>query len=86
MTSRYREGLTDDKNGALERLALAVKAHCIHAGCHHHPEYKDNALRHFEVITAGVTLAAFVRAALAVELGDFAPTDQLVQEAKALAG
>jgi hypothetical protein len=51
-----------------------------------HPEYKDNALRHFEVITAGVTLAAFVRAALAVEPGDFAPTDQLVHEAKALAG
>lgn len=57
-----------------------------YAGCHHRPEYKDSALRLFEVITEGITLTAFVRAALAVELGDFTPTDRLLQEVEALAG
>ncbi|WP_405467178.1 DUF6420 family protein [Streptomyces canus] len=78
--------LTDEKNAAYTRLALAVKAHCVQAGCRHHPEYEDNALRIFEVITEGITIAAFVRAALAIELGDFTPTDRLLQETEALAG
>ncbi|MFD7439732.1 DUF6420 family protein [Streptomyces sp. NPDC059861] len=44
------------------------------------------ALRIFEVRTGSIALAAFVRAALAVELGDFAPADRLLQEKEGLAG
>ncbi|MFI6341371.1 DUF6420 family protein [Streptomyces sp. NPDC050535] len=43
-------------------------------------------LRIFEVRTADIALTAFVRAALAVELGDFTPADRLLHETEALAG
>ncbi|MFE4574604.1 DUF6420 family protein [Streptomyces chartreusis] len=78
--------LTDEKNTAYKRLALAAEGHCVHAGCRHRAAYADGMLRIFEVRTGSIALAAFVRAALAVELGDFTPTDRLLQETEALAG
>ncbi|WP_128380434.1 DUF6420 family protein [Streptomyces cavernae] len=78
--------LTDEKNAAFKRLALAAEGHCVHAGCRHHAAYADGVLRIFEVRTGSIALAEFVRAALAVELGDFTPTDRLLQETEALAG
>lgn len=78
--------LTEEKNAAFKRLALAAEGHCVHSGCRHRPAYADGVYRIFEVRNASITLAAFVRAALAVVLGDFAPADRLVQEAEALVG
>jgi hypothetical protein len=42
--------------------------------------------RFFEVRKGSIALTPFVRAALAVELGDFSLTDWLMQESEALAG
>ncbi|MGW1544420.1 DUF6420 family protein [Streptomyces sp. NPDC002309] len=78
--------LTDEKNAAFKRLALAAEGHCVHAGCRHRAAYADGVLRIFEVCNGSVALAAFVRAALAVELGDFAPVDRLWRESEELAG
>ncbi|MET9562513.1 DUF6420 family protein [Streptomyces tauricus] len=78
--------LTDEKNAAYKRLALAAEGHCVHAGCRHDAAYTDGVLRIFEMRTTSITLAKFVRAALAVELGDFTPVDRLLQETEALAG
>ncbi|MEU9397665.1 DUF6420 family protein [Streptomyces sp. NPDC048324] len=78
--------LTDEKNAAFKRLALAAEGYCVQSGCRHRAAYADGPYRIFEVRNASITLAAFVRAALAVELGDFAPADRLAQEAEALAG
>jgi len=78
--------LTDEKNAAFKRLALAAEGHCVHAGCRHRAAYADGVLRIFEVRNGSIMLAAFVRAALAVELGDFNPADRLLQETEALAG
>ncbi|MYQ39872.1 hypothetical protein B046DRAFT_06122 [Streptomyces sp. LamerLS-316] len=78
--------LTDEKNAAFKRLALAAEGYCVQSGCRHSAAYADGVYRIFEVRHGSITLAAFVRAALAVELGDFAPADRLVQEAEALAG
>lgn len=78
--------LTDEKNAAFKRLALAAEGYCVQAGCRHHAAYADAVLRIFEVRNGSIALAAFVRAALAVELGDFTPTDRLLQETEALAG
>ncbi|MDC2960423.1 DUF6420 family protein [Streptomyces gilvifuscus] len=78
--------LTDEKNTAFKRLALAAEGYCVQSGCQHRPAYADGVYRIFEVRNASIALAAFVRAALAVELGDFAPADRLVQETEALAG
>ncbi|MGW3311077.1 DUF6420 family protein [Streptomyces sp. NPDC001073] len=61
--------LTDEKNAAFKRLALATEGHCVQAGCRHHAAYADGVLRIFEVRNGSIALAAFVRAALAVELG-----------------
>ncbi|EGX54624.1 MULTISPECIES: DUF6420 family protein [Streptomyces] len=63
--------LTEEKNVAFKRLALAAEGHCVQAGCRHRAAYADGVLRIFEVRTGSITLAAFVRAVLAVELGDF---------------
>ncbi|TVZ90546.1 DUF6420 family protein [Streptomyces sp. BK340] len=78
--------LTDEKNNAFKRLALAAEGYCVQARCRHRAAHADGVLRIFEVRTGSIPLAAFVRAALAVELGDFTPTDRLLQETEALAG
>ncbi|PNG19134.1 DUF6420 family protein [Streptomyces cahuitamycinicus] len=78
--------LTDDKNAAFKRLALAAEGCCVQAGCRHGAAYSGGMLRIFEVRNGSIALAAFVRAALAVELGDFGPTDRLLQETEAQAG
>ncbi|MGW1437664.1 DUF6420 family protein [Streptomyces griseus] len=78
--------LTDEKNGAFKGLALAAEGYCVQSRCRHRAAYADGVFRIFEVRNGSIALAAFVRAALAVELGDFALADRLMQEAEALAG
>ncbi|MEU3279219.1 DUF6420 family protein [Streptomyces antibioticus] len=78
--------VTDEKNDAFKRLALAAEGYCVQAGCRHRAAYGGGVLRIFEVRKGSIELAPFVRAALAVELGDFAPTDRLSQESEALNG
>ncbi|MEU6335592.1 DUF6420 family protein [Streptomyces cellulosae] len=77
---------TDEKNAAFKRLALAAEGYCVQARCRHSAAYADGVFRIFEVRNESIALATFVRAALAVELGDFTLADWLVQEAEALAG
>ncbi|MFF8414668.1 DUF6420 family protein [Streptomyces omiyaensis] len=77
---------TEEKDAAYRRLALAVEGYCVAAGCRHHPAFSDGVLRCFEVRTGAVPLAVFVRAVLAVELGDLSLADRLVEEAEARFG
>ena len=78
--------LTDEKNAAFKRLSLAAEGYCLQAGCCHRAAYADAFYRIFEVRNGSIALAAFVRAALAVELGDVGPTDRLLKETEVLAG
>ncbi|MFI2369824.1 DUF6420 family protein [Streptomyces sp. NPDC018833] len=64
--------LAEVKNDAFERLALAGEGHCLRAGCRHHIADPRAVLRSFQLRTGSIDLTAFVRAALAVELGDTA--------------
>ncbi|MET7810530.1 DUF6420 family protein [Streptomyces sp. NPDC005395] len=77
---------TDEKNAVFKRLALAAEGYCVQARCRHSAAYAGGVFRIFEVRNESIALATFVRAALAVELGDFTLADRLVQEAEALAG
>jgi len=78
--------LTDDKNAAFKRLGLAAEGRCLHAGCTHRVSDAGAVLRSFKVRAGTIGLAGFVRAALAVELGDFAPVARLLGETEALVG
>ncbi|MGW1226588.1 DUF6420 family protein [Streptomyces sp. NPDC002530] len=64
------------------RLALAAEGYCVDAGCRHRPAFTDGVLRCFEVRAGSIPLGAFVRAVLAVELGDLGPADRLASEAE----
>ncbi|MFH8520264.1 DUF6420 family protein [Streptomyces gelaticus] len=77
---------TPEKDAAFRRLALAAEGYCVQAGCRHLAAFGGGVLRSFEIRTGSIPLAAFVRAALAVELGDERPVDRLVQDAEAVAG
>ncbi|MBZ3918158.1 DUF6420 family protein [Streptomyces acidiscabies] len=77
---------TEEKNAAFRRLALAAEGYCVQAKCRHHAAFGDGVLRSFEVRTGSIPLTAFVRAALAVELGDPSLADRLLQEAEARFG
>ncbi|MER5252294.1 DUF6420 family protein [Streptomyces sp. NPDC002855] len=77
---------TEEKNAAFKRLALATEGYCLQAKCRHAAAYAGGVLRSFEVRTGSIPLTAFVRAALAVELGDFALADRLLQETEARFG
>jgi hypothetical protein len=77
---------TPEKNGAFRRLALAVEGYCVHAGCRHRPAFSDGVLRCFEVRKGAVTLTVFVRAVLAIELGDLIPAGRIVEESEARFG
>jgi hypothetical protein len=78
--------LTDEKTGAYRRLGLAAEGHCLHAGCRHSALDAGAVLRSFKLRTGSIDLTAFVRAALAVELGEERPVDRLLQDAEAVAG
>ncbi|MET8613916.1 DUF6420 family protein [Streptomyces misionensis] len=78
--------LTDGKNALYKRLGLAAEGHCPRAGCRHYAADAEGVLRSFQVRLGSIDLSAFVRAALAIELGDKRPTDLLLQETEALAG
>ncbi|WP_406073080.1 DUF6420 family protein [Streptomyces virginiae] len=77
---------TDEKDKAFRTLALAGEGHCLHAGCRHEAAHQGGILRSFEFPTGSIETAVFVRALLAVELGDDGPANRLLQEAEALAG
>ncbi|MEU5894528.1 DUF6420 family protein [Streptomyces sp. NPDC047461] len=77
---------TDEKTAGFKRLALAAEEYCVRAGCRHLVVFSDGVHRFFEVRKGSIALTPFVRAALAVELGDFSLTDRLLQESEALAG
>ncbi|MEU9485893.1 DUF6420 family protein [Streptomyces decoyicus] len=78
--------LTEAKTAAYRRLGLAAEGHCLHAGCRHHGSDAGAVLRSFHLRSGSIDLTAFVRAVLAVELGDERPTDRLLKDAEALAG
>ncbi|MEU2603031.1 DUF6420 family protein [Streptomyces hirsutus] len=78
--------LTEEKNAAFKRLALASEGYCFHAKCWHRTVYVGGVLRSFKVRTGSIQLAAFVRAALAIELGDFSLADRLLKETETLVG
>ncbi|MFJ4745448.1 DUF6420 family protein [Streptomyces sp. NPDC088775] len=77
---------TEEKDAAFRRLALAAEGYCVQAGCRHRAAFGDGVLRCFEVRTGSIPLVAFVRAILAVELGDPSLADRLVEEAEARVG
>lgn len=77
---------TKEKNAAFRRLALAAEGYCIQAKCRHRAAYAGGVLRSFEVRTGTIPLSAIVRAALAVELGDFTLADRLLEETEARFG
>ncbi|GAA2605145.1 hypothetical protein GCM10010304_63660 [Streptomyces roseoviolaceus] len=78
--------LAEEKTGLLKRLGLAAEGHCLQAGCRHRAADAGAVLRSFQLRTGSIDLTAFVRAALAVELGDERPVDRLLQDAEALVG
>ncbi|MFE2038209.1 DUF6420 family protein [Streptomyces scopuliridis] len=78
--------LTEEKNAVFKRLGLAAEGYCLHAGCRHHAADAQAVLRSFQLRTGSIDLTAFVRAALAVELGDERPADLLLQDAEAPVG
>ncbi|MFB7176869.1 DUF6420 family protein [Streptomyces sp. NPDC056257] len=78
--------LTEEKNALYKRLGLAAEGHCLHAGCRHPAADAESVLRTFQLRTGSIDLTAFVRAALAVELGDERPVERLLQDAETLAG
>jgi hypothetical protein len=77
---------TPEKDTAFRRLALAAEGYCIHAKCRHRAAFGDGVLRCFEVRAGSIPLAAFVRATLAIELGDPIPAGRIVEEAEARFG
>jgi hypothetical protein len=73
-----------DKENAFKRLALAAEGQCILAGCKHSARFSiGNVYRCFQARTDWITATAFVRALLAIELGDFRPTDALAAKTTA---
>ncbi|WP_229879713.1 DUF6420 family protein [Streptomyces spectabilis] len=77
---------TEPKTKAFKQLALAAEGHCVQAGCTHSARWTPGERRPFEVIRDGVELTAFVRALLAIEVGDFAPATRLFDSAVAAVG
>ena len=70
---------TADKEDAFKRLALAAEGQCVLAGCKHSARFSiGNVYRCFQARTDWTTATAFVRALLAIELGDFRPADTLL--------
>ncbi|MEO3978042.1 DUF6420 family protein [Streptomyces sp. CAU 1734] len=78
--------LTEEKNALFKRLGLAAEGHCLHAGCRHPAADTQAVLRSFQLRTGSIDLTTFVRAALAIELGDSRPTNLLLQATEALIG
>jgi hypothetical protein len=78
---------TPEKDAAFRRLALAVEGYCVHAACRRSPAFSDGVLRCFELRNGTVTPAAFVRAVLAIELGDpLVPVGRIAAESEARFG
>ncbi|MFE4658242.1 DUF6420 family protein [Streptomyces hydrogenans] len=78
---------TEEKNSAYRNLALAAEGHCLKARCQHAPSYQDGVYRMFDVrLDSGITLPAFIRAVLAIELGDFRPAEIIAADTAKLMG
>ncbi|MFF0171162.1 DUF6420 family protein [Streptomyces prasinus] len=77
---------TTQKNAAFQRLALAAEGHCAQQGCRHRAAYRGGVLRHFEFPVGSIEPTAFLRALLAIELGDFSLADRLTATTAELVG
>ncbi|MFF7146268.1 DUF6420 family protein [Streptomyces nodosus] len=77
---------TTEKNAAFQRLALAAEGYCVQQGCRHRAAYQDGVFRHFEFPVGSIEPAAFLRALLAIELGDFGLAGRLAAATAALVG
>ncbi|MEU9595034.1 DUF6420 family protein [Streptomyces sp. NPDC048193] len=78
---------TEPKEAAFKQLALAAEGRCLQAGCKHDARFSvGNVYRGFQVRRGSIELPAFVRALLAVELGDFGPAARLFGETSSSAG
>lgn len=78
---------TDPKEDAFKRLALAAEGQCLRAGCKHRPRFAiGSVLRCFDVRTEAIAPVTFIRALLAIELGDFGPADALAAKTSADVG
>ncbi|WP_344589044.1 DUF6420 family protein, partial [Kitasatospora paracochleata] len=78
---------TPEKHEAFKRLALAAEAHCLLARCRHEARFAPgNIYRGFEVRHGTIALRMFVRALLAIELGDHTLLDRLTAAATAAGG
>ncbi|MFF3932824.1 DUF6420 family protein [Streptomyces hirsutus] len=72
------------KNAAFQRLALAAEGNCVRQGCQHRATYRGGVLRHFGFPVGSIDPTVFLRALLAIELGDFSPADRLAATAAEL--
>ncbi|MGW6308291.1 DUF6420 family protein [Streptomyces niveus] len=78
--------VTEEKDAAFRRLALAMEGPCLRAGCRHDIAYRRGVHRSFEFLAGSVEITVFVRALLAVELGDTGPVDRLAATTADLVG
>ncbi|MET9954455.1 DUF6420 family protein [Streptomyces sp. NPDC006339] len=78
---------TLDKDAAFKTLALAAEGLCHAAGCRHRAAYRGGVLRKFEILKGtALEIPAFVRALLAIELGDMRPATVLARRTQDIAG
>ena len=78
---------TADKENAFKRLALAAEGQCVLADCKHSARFSiRNVYRCFQARTDWIGLTTFVRALLAIELGDFRPANMLAAKTNADVG
>ncbi|WP_431675981.1 DUF6420 family protein [Kitasatospora sp. KL5] len=78
---------TEAKHEAFKQLALAAEAHCLLAG-HRHPARFSPGSPYlgYEFPLGTIAPRVFVRALLAIELGDHTPLDRLTAAATQAAG
>ncbi|MFJ4343226.1 DUF6420 family protein [Streptomyces sp. NPDC088915] len=69
--------LGEEKEAAFHKLALAMERHCLRTGCRHRASYQGGVFRSFEFPVGSIEPTVFVRALLAVELGDTGPVEHL---------
>ncbi|MFZ3562884.1 DUF6420 family protein [Streptomyces sp. BH097] len=78
---------SEPKEAAFKQLALAAEGRCLRAGCKHRARFSvGNVYRGFQVRRGSIELSAFMRALLAIELGDFGPATRLFDETSSTVG
>ncbi|WP_243744858.1 DUF6420 family protein [Streptomyces hainanensis] len=74
--------MTPDKDNAFKQISLFTGKICQQAGCQHPTQFTPGGYRSFRVRRKSVDLSSFVRALLAIELGDFTPASRLIDKDK----